>query len=296
MRLTTRVFIPIAGIMALAAIASHGRAQQSPSHRQQVRFSFAEAPLEIGAGGTLKFLLSDLPANAEWILAVRAEPRATPQLKASIMTMGSGWGPRLPKEVKELPQSMLTITRGTVRLSGLGVAQGSLLLFATVPPGISVQVDAPSGTVLQGMIVSGLLAKNGEILPAVPRHAGDAIAKAMLPLEASERLVQVSSQEYSAPASIVRRHLERIVMPEYPAGIVLSDAGSFAAVLVRINDSGEVTGVQPIAGNQACLAAVTKAVLQWKLRPFEHSGKPVPAQANLLFHFKDGGVVSSVTN
>ncbi|MGH9592615.1 MAG: energy transducer TonB [Bryobacteraceae bacterium] len=83
-----------------------------------------------------------------------------------------------------------------------------------------------------------------------------------------------------------QKRLVHEVRPLYPD--VARQAGIEGTVEMRIliDKDGKVENVRPISGERVLLDAAMDAVRQWRYRPMELEGKPVPVMTLVSVEFK----------
>jgi TonB family protein len=86
-------------------------------------------------------------------------------------------------------------------------------------------------------------------------------------------------------AGILQGNAVKKVQPSYPAVAKAAQAEGAVQVQVSINESGEVSGAQAVAGHPLLREAAVEAARQWQFKPTEVDGQAVKAQGVLTFNF-----------
>lgn len=114
--------------------------------------------------------------------------------------------------------------------------------------------------------------------PAAPERQEPAPSTA--PVQPERKVLQV-------PPEIMATRLERRVEPDYavPAGAAAIDR--MVNLVVYISSEGTVTDAGLISGPPNLVPAAISAVRQWRYRPYEVDGKPVPVATTVNVQFRD---------
>jgi TonB family protein len=94
-----------------------------------------------------------------------------------------------------------------------------------------------------------------------------------------------TEQVLELPPSEVEQSLVVRIEPEYPTAALQQNIQGAVVLKVRIAADGAVQDVHPTSGPPQLIDAATDAVKQWKFRPRQVNGSPVPMQTEVTLNF-----------
>jgi protein TonB len=80
--------------------------------------------------------------------------------------------------------------------------------------------------------------------------------------------------------------LVKKVMPEYPAMAKQARIQGAVVLQAEISKDGQITNVQVLQGPPMLAAAAVDAVKQWRYRPYNLNGQPVPIETTITVNFR----------
>jgi hypothetical protein len=242
--------------------------------------------------------LADLSSSTDYIVGFRAEDVKEATLAVGQVRFNRLRSVRLISEILNWPTNQITVRPGSAEISGLSRAQGSILIFVSVPRGTRLSLTGPSENLASASQASSLLIRNGVIIPEEvkdPRTLLLLLGRPNQPTAGKTvELFQISGGRYVATPKGLASHLVSFIKPSFPE-TARSLGGDDRQVWLRvwIDQSGSVQRISRVKGNELLLEPAEEAVRLWKFRPFTKDGETVPVEATLLFLFGDDGTVSS---
>jgi|GEM_PF-3570974 len=287
------------GLLVLGSVLNiHAQHSESFSGSFSGSWTPRKMPIPV-PNDQLHLLLADLPPEVDWIVGVRVDEEKQGKLAVGeVRFSGPSAPPRVPirhiSEIVNWPMDRIKIRPGSIEVSGLSQLGGSLLVYIAVPSGTEVRIDGPNKPIAFAKVRDGLLVQNGVIIPeevkGIPTLATRLIAP-QRPKNTAE-LVKVRSQYFATP-NVLASHLLAFRKPSYPTNVTASQHERMIKLSIKIDESGQVTEINRLQGEEAFLRSCEEAIREWKFRPFLVDGKPVSVTALVLFIFSESGVVSS---
>ncbi|HEX9928882.1 MAG TPA: TonB family protein [Pyrinomonadaceae bacterium] len=118
----------------------------------------------------------------------------------------------------------------------------------------------------------------------------------------SENVFIIDGQEVSNfrtgalnSANSVRGRVEDLIKPEYTEAAKRARAAGMVNVRIKIDESGKVTEAKAVFGNPLLRAAAEKAARETKFAPASVAGRAVKVIGTLVYHFKRGTGVDSIS-
>ncbi|HEX8567938.1 MAG TPA: TonB family protein [Pyrinomonadaceae bacterium] len=118
----------------------------------------------------------------------------------------------------------------------------------------------------------------------------------------SENVFIIDGQEVSNfrtgalnSANSVRGRVEDLIKPEYTEAAKRARAAGIVNVRIKIDESGKVTESKAVFGNPLLRAAAEKAARETKFAPAFVAGRPVKVIGTLVYRFKRGEGVDSIS-
>ncbi|HEX8265263.1 MAG TPA: TonB family protein, partial [Pyrinomonadaceae bacterium] len=96
-------------------------------------------------------------------------------------------------------------------------------------------------------------------------------------------------------ANSVRGRVEDLIKPEYTEAAKRARAAGTINVRIKIDESGKVTEAKAVFGNPLLRVAAEQAARETKFAPASVAGRPVKVIGTLVYHFKRGTGVDSIS-
>jgi hypothetical protein len=243
--------------------------------------------------------LADLSPGVEYIVGFRVGAVKEASLVVGEVRFNPKRPIRLISEILNWPAAKIRTEPGSVEISGLSQAQGSVLVFVTVPPSTKLQIYGPSGTIASAEKVASLLVYNGVTLPEEVKGGHTLLSRLSRPNHRGNtkntiELLQVSNGRHIATPKGIASHLMNLRKPSYPVSAKnLADDDRSVFLRVQIDDDGSVQQIFRVKGNEMLLNACEEAIREWRFRPFLSDGRPVSVEASIFFLFGEDGTISS---
>jgi Ca-activated chloride channel family protein len=142
------------------------------------------------------------------------------------------------------------------------------------------------------------------VLKTVPGTRGEANAAGFLidGFSGSENVFVIDGQEVSNfrtgalnSANSVRGRVEDLIKPEYTEAAKRARAAGTVNIRIKIDESGKVTEAKAVFGNPLLRTAAEKAARETKFAPASVAGRAVKVIGTLVYHFKRGTGVDSIS-
>jgi len=285
--------LTLASSILLSVQATLSQEPPKPALRRNITIDLLEQSLSPSPAAPVTLHLGTIPTGKKWVVGVRAEPTAGVKFQAGVVFTDTFQGAPVVKSVAPFSAALLAIRDNTIRLEGTDRLGGDLLVFLVLPSGTTLIVQNDNGQYFRGTVSTGLILKDGEVIPSVPKIPGELVFKLLLPsAREPNQPVRLSADKYSVGSQLLREHIISVSMPRYPAQP--KDSDGILAIQMEIDGAGLVRNVQLLQGDPALLPNVERAVREWRFRPFLIDTEAVTVTAPVVFGFRNGKVTSSV--
>lgn len=288
MRAASSALLTVAlGALAAVPQAAAYQVNVQPAESRKLSAFIPKSTLPIPADGRLRILLADVPQQEAWIVAV--VPGSTEQIQVAMAAIAFTETHGLAG-VESVPESQVETGPGYLRLRGVSSLPGRLVIFVRAPARLRLTVEADGVPQVSVPISDGIAIRRGSVLEQKPKNFAQALALLHEHKDTDEPK-RLRTGQYAMPISLLRRHLTRLVVPEFTG-----QEQESATIVLTIGQDGTVSSIQRLSGNEAFLSAVEGTVREWRFRPFLVGGTPVVAVAPVTFIYKDGRVISALTD
>lgn len=265
------------------AVATSSLAQTSSSVRARWNTTLRVVPVR---EEQLRLVLVDLPENGDWIVGVKVEGDKQARFTVAevrfdnVLPHPKIW---MISNVLDWPAHRIQIRPGLIELSGLSEANGSVMIYLSVPARTEVTIDGNRGTIVTARPMTSLMVHNGLILAEEVHNGASLLNRLQFPRQSRSGegpdVINANNGQYIATHKGLASHLLSFQKPE----VQRSTSTAQALLRVTINESGEVTQVVPASGDEPLLSACQQVVRGWKFRPFVVNGTRVPVIGLILF-------------
>ncbi|MGH9898022.1 MAG: energy transducer TonB [Pyrinomonadaceae bacterium] len=253
--------------------------------------------------GQLQVSLID-PSTTDYIVGVRT---AT-DIKDTSLVVGDvtyqnpqSTSHRFISQIVDWPRDRIKLQPGSIEISGLSQATGSVLVYITIAPGTEVSVvtsGASDKTLAHATPANGLMIHNGVSLTQEVEGIRTLASRLTRPNPTvnTAKIVKIQGEQYVATPKGLAANLISLRKPTFPTGTM---AEEMEQVLLRItiDEEGVIREINLIRGNKPFSDASVEAVREWKFRPFSADNKPISTKASVMFVFgKDGTISSPIFN
>ncbi len=248
----------------------------------------------------LNLLLADASATTEYIVGIRSTNTQEPTLIAGEVIFHNPQSrlSRMVSHITDWPRERINIQPGSIEISGLSQAKGSVLIYLTVSPGTEVNVDTPNGPVVRATPANSLMVHNGEIIPREVEGIRTLVARLERPNPAADaaQIVRVQANRFFATPKGLAANLMNLKRPSFPPAEINGEVET-VILKIAIDEEGIVKEIIPVKGSKEFSDTAQQAVREWKFKPFLADDKPIAVEASVVFFFgKDGTVSSPIFN
>lgn len=225
--------------------------------------------------------LSDLASSGDWYLGAHLDSSASPRIVAAEAQFDSPVNElaslRILSSVSNWPLGKILTTPGFIRISGIGKAQGALMIHVTLPPGTLLEVDTNGQSRFSSALGQDIAMKNGTVVGSDAANLGRLISLAKTSsMKPAPDLQPLTNGEFVASLSYLSAHMIAFTKPNYPTGASTTNGQPVVVTFgFRVGVSGNILQVVTRLGSGAWAQAVTEAVQNWRFSPFEQNSQPV---------------------
>lgn len=271
-------FVPTVTLVLLAAMCPRTCFAQLTSSKK-ISFNFKRIPLSVH--GDLNVSLNDMPNGGRYIVGIKnVSDLKDVGMAAGQISLGAEGPMQLPVPESVADWTGVETGGNSVRVSGLGALQGTLLLFAKVPKGTKLSLRVNGQPIALIASSSDIIVQNGSVITQSNISLATLILKLTRPDLANNLpdVIEESPGVFVATPNATMAHVSSYTLPS-PA-----NADETVFVKLQIDQSGTViSAITAAYGSDPFAQGCQDVVWHWKFRPFSFNGKPVSVVTGVSF-------------